>query len=216
MLLPSNLSFMSNHESVQKIAYTLNNPGSNYFQQATELHCLRSFIKPHVTHLVLSNPCQPPQSCLAFFSFFKANYSLGTCKSDIQDYACLISTLYHAQKFAEMKNILNYIVTAENHGVPEERSCFVILLALKKCGEVDLLTRFFRKMVDSGRVVIKVQSLTLVIDVLCQKRELERAKALMDEMEGKGIVEPNVVTYNTLLKAYIARKDQNGINVVLS
>ncbi|TKY53653.1 Pentatricopeptide repeat-containing protein [Spatholobus suberectus] len=99
--------------------------------------------------------------------------------------------------------------------VIEGRSCFVLLLALKKCGEVDLCVRFFRRMVESGRFEIRVHALTLVVDVLCRRGEVEGAKELMDEMAGRGVVRPNVFTYNTLLNACVVRKDRKGVDEVL-
>ncbi|KAL1367365.1 hypothetical protein AAHE18_02G047200 [Arachis hypogaea] len=97
----------------------------------------------------------------------------------------------------------------------EERSCFVLLLALKKCGELDLCRRFFHRMLESGRIQIRVQSLTLVVDVLCRGGEVEKAKELMAEMASKDIVKPTVFTYNTLLNAYVRRKDQRGVDEIL-
>lgn len=114
--------------------------------------------------------------------------------------------------FEEAFRVYDYV---EGKGlVIEERSCFVLLLALKKCGEVDLCLRFFRQMVESGSIEIRVQSLTLVIDGLCKRGEIGKAKELMDEMAGKGVVKPTVFTYNTLLNAYVARKDQRGVDEI--
>ncbi|GAU42870.1 hypothetical protein TSUD_13380 [Trifolium subterraneum] len=115
--------------------------------------------------------------------------------------------------FEEAIRIYDY---AEEKGMGiEERSCFVLLMALKRCGEVDLCLRFFRRMVESDGIEIRAQSLTLVIDALCRKGEIEKAKELMDEFVGKGMVKPTVFTYNTLLNAYVRRKDQKGVDEIL-
>nr|KYP73580.1 Pentatricopeptide repeat-containing protein At2g32630 family [Cajanus cajan] len=98
----------------------------------------------------------------------------------------------------------------------EPRSCFVLLLAFKKRAHFHLCEPFFRRMVDSARVDIGVQSLTLVVDVLCRNGDVERAKALIHEMAARGVVTPNVFTYNTLLNACVARKDRNGVGEVLA
>ncbi|MCI45931.1 pentatricopeptide repeat-containing protein, partial [Trifolium medium] len=47
------------------------------------------------------------------------------------------------------------------------------------------------------------------------KGEVEKAKELMDELAGKGMVKPTVFTYNTLLNAYVGRKDQKGVDDIL-
>ncbi|KAL5067506.1 hypothetical protein RYX36_018393 [Vicia faba] len=70
-------------------------------------------------------------------------------------------------------------------------------------------------MVESNGIEIRVQSLTLVIDGLCKRGEVEKAKELMDEMVTKSIVKPTVFTYNTLLNAYVGRKDRSGVAAVL-
>ncbi|KAK7277798.1 hypothetical protein RJT34_22815 [Clitoria ternatea] len=117
------------------------------------------------------------------------------------------------RKFHKALMVFDYV--REKGLVVEERSCFFLLLALKKCGEVDLCLRFFRRMVESRSVGIRVQTLTLVIDVLCRRGEVEKAKGLMDEMASKGVVKPSDFTYNTLLNAYVRRKDQRGVDELL-
>ncbi|XP_022640469.1 pentatricopeptide repeat-containing protein At2g32630-like [Vigna radiata var. radiata] len=97
----------------------------------------------------------------------------------------------------------------------EGRSCFVLLLALKRCKEVEFCVRFFHRMVECGRVDIGVQSLTLVVDVLCRRGEIDRGKKLMKEMAERGIVRPTVFTYNTLLNACVVRKDRKGVEEIL-
>ncbi|KAJ1401692.1 Tetratricopeptide-like helical domain superfamily [Sesbania bispinosa] len=115
--------------------------------------------------------------------------------------------------FQEAFRVFDYV--EEKGLVIEERSCFVLLLALKKCGEVDLCLRFFHRMVESGSIEIRVQSLTLVIDGLCKKGEIQKAKELMDEVAGKCNIKPTVFTYTTLLNAYVGRKDRNGIDAIV-
>ena len=165
-------------------------------------------MKTVLTHIVTHHKlCNPALDIIASFDKNDTLFLTKLCD--------MLFRVYSDHKMFE-EALVVYDYMEQNGLVIEERSCFVLLLALKKSGDLDLLMRFFRKLVDSGKVEIKVQSLTIVIDVLCQKREVERAKALMDEMVGKGIVEPNVFTYNTLLKAYIARKDQKGVTEILS
>nr|POE50306.1 pentatricopeptide repeat-containing protein [Quercus suber] len=92
----------------------------------------------------------------------------------------------------------------------EERSCFVLLLALKKCDRVESCFEFFRQMVESD-VEITVYAMTSVIDGLCRRGEVERGRELMAEIVGRGI-KPNVITYNTFVNAYVERKDFRGVN----
>ncbi|KAL5076366.1 hypothetical protein RYX36_015350 [Vicia faba] len=88
-------------------------------------------------------------------------------------------------------------------------------LEFQRCGEIELCLGFFRRMVESNGIEIRVQSLTLVIDGLCKRGEVEKAKELMDEMVTKSIVKPTVFTYNTLLNAYVGRKDRSGVGEIL-
>ncbi|KAL2950624.1 hypothetical protein AAZX31_19G000100 [Glycine max] len=115
--------------------------------------------------------------------------------------------------FRDALKVFDYVM--EKGLVVEGRSCFILLLALKKCNKVELCVRFFRRMVESGRVDIGVQSLTIVVDVLCRRGEVGRAKELMNEMATRGVVRPTVFTYNTLLNACVVRKDREGVDEIL-
>ncbi|CAJ1932534.1 unnamed protein product [Sphenostylis stenocarpa] len=115
--------------------------------------------------------------------------------------------------FREAIGVFEYVMAKGL--VIDGRSCFMLLLALKRCNDVEFCVRFFRQMVESGRVNIGVQSLTLVVDVLSRRGQVERAKKLMEEMAEKGIVRPTVFTYNTLLNACVVRKDRRGVDEIL-
>ncbi|TQE06735.1 hypothetical protein C1H46_007684 [Malus baccata] len=227
---PTDPASISNQETAEKIAKTLIKLGLQPLKSTSP--SLLSNLNPHVTNLVLSNPLVPPHSCLTLFNFLQTNPSH---KPNLQAHAILIRRLYNARRFAQMKIVLNGIVTNDNLRFPvskitsliedepdgvkfvgtlcdmlfrvyadnkmfeeaigvfeyvgkngleiEERSCFVLLLALKKCGRVDLCLRFFDQMVEKG-VRITVYPLTLVMNELCKRGEVEKAKALMGEMAG--------------------------------
>ncbi|KAK8468114.1 hypothetical protein PHAVU_007G232500 [Phaseolus vulgaris] len=115
--------------------------------------------------------------------------------------------------FREAIGVFDYAISKGL--VIEGRSCIVLLLALKRCNEVEFCVRFFHRMVESGRVDIGVQSLTVVVDVLCRRGEIERAKKLMREMAERGIVRSTVFTYNTLLNACVVRRDRRGVDEIL-
>ncbi|KAK3211106.1 hypothetical protein Dsin_015812 [Dipteronia sinensis] len=81
-----------------------------------------------------------------------------------------------------------------------EKCCIMLLLALNRCDKMDMSFSFFRRMVGAN-VEITVFSITIVIDGLCKRGEVEKAKDLMEELVTRGI-EPNVVTYSTLINGY--------------
>jgi len=113
--------------------------------------------------------------------------------------------------FEEAVGVFDYM---EKNGLEiEERSCFVLLLAFKRCDRVESCLGFFCRMVESG-IEITVYSMTSVIDGLCKRGEVERGRELMGEMVDRGI-KPNVITYNTFLNAYVERKDFVGLNEIL-
>ncbi|KAE8705972.1 Pentatricopeptide repeat-containing protein [Hibiscus syriacus] len=95
----------------------------------------------------------------------------------------------------------------------DERSCILYLVALKKFDEGDSFLAIFRRMVKSG-VEVGVCSMTIVIDGLCRRGEVEKGRELMSEMSSKG-VKPIVITYNTILNAYVKRKDFGVVYEVL-
>jgi pentatricopeptide repeat protein len=59
----------------------------------------------------------------------------------------------------------------------DERSCIVFLVAAKKRRRIDLCLEIFRRMVDSG-VKITVYSLTIVVEGLCRRGEVEKKRFL--------------------------------------
>lgn len=105
--------------------------------------------------------------------------------------------------FEEGVRIFDYIL---GKGLSiEERSCIVFLVAAKKSGKIDLCLGFFRRMVDSG-VKITVYSLTIVVEGLCRRGEVEKSRELVDEISRKG-VKPEAYTYNTINNAYVKQRE---------
>ncbi|KHN23583.1 Pentatricopeptide repeat-containing protein [Glycine soja] len=113
--------------------------------------------------------------------------------------------------FRDALKVFDYVMTKGL--VVQARSCFMLFLALKRCNEVEFCVRFFRRMVESSHVDIGVQSLTVMVDVLCKRGKVGRAKELMkemtagnvrmvsalfDEMILRGIV-PNTHTFGELI-----------------
>ncbi|VVA90040.1 unnamed protein product [Arabis nemorensis] len=113
--------------------------------------------------------------------------------------------------FEESVKIFDYILSK---GLSiEERSCIVFLIAAKKSGKIDLCLEFFRRMVDSD-VKITVYSLTIVVDGLCRRGEVEKSIDLIDEISRKGI-KPEAFTYNTIINAYVKQRDFSSVEMVL-
>ncbi|KAK2656650.1 hypothetical protein Ddye_009702 [Dipteronia dyeriana] len=100
--------------------------------------------------------------------------------------------------FEEAIGVFDYM---ENIGFKiRGRCCVLLLLALNRFDKMDMSFSFFRRMVGAS-VEITVFSVTIVIDGLCKRGEVEKAKDLMEEMVTRGI-KPNVVTYSTLINGY--------------
>uniref|UniRef100_A0A2P2NY29 Pentatricopeptide repeat-containing protein n=1 Tax=Rhizophora mucronata TaxID=61149 RepID=A0A2P2NY29_RHIMU len=115
------------------------------------------------------------------------------------------------QRFDFGIHVFGYMVS--NGMKIDGRSCIVFLLALKRCDKMEECLDFFKRMVESNAEVT-VYSMTIVVDGLCKKGWIKRAMYVMIQMDCKGI-KPNVVTYNTLLNAYIKRMDFEGVNKML-
>ncbi|KAI6685837.1 hypothetical protein NL676_031750 [Syzygium grande] len=94
-----------------------------------------------------------------------------------------------------------------------ERACTVHLLALKRSDQVGLCVEFFSKMVESG-IGISVYSLTVVADGLCRNGAVKMARELVEQMSGKR-VEPNIVTFNTLIEACVKWWNFRELDLVL-
>ncbi|KAI3412271.1 uncharacterized protein J3R85_017519 [Psidium guajava] len=94
-----------------------------------------------------------------------------------------------------------------------ERACTVHLLALKRSDQIGLCVEFFSKMVDSD-VGISVYSLTVVVDGLCRNGTVKMARELVEQMSRKR-VEPNIVTFNTLVDACVKWWNFQELDLVL-
>ncbi|KAL1543916.1 pentatricopeptide repeat-containing protein-like isoform X1 [Salvia divinorum] len=115
-------------------------------------------------------------------------------------------------KFDEGLEVFEYMVN--NKFEIDERSCMVYLVALKKCNRFGSLYDFFQKMVECN-VVITVYSMTLVMDGLCKRKEVEKARKLMHDLVGRG-VKPNAYTFNTLIDAYVKKSNHEGVKDILA
>ncbi|KAK1578616.1 hypothetical protein Q3G72_031719 [Acer saccharum] len=110
----------------------------------------------------------------------------------------LFSVYADNEMFEEAIGVFDYM---ENIGFKiHERCCIVLLLALNRCDKMDMSFSFFRKMVGTN-VEITIFSMNIMMDGLCKRGEVEKAKDLMEEMVTRGI-EPDIVTYNTLINVY--------------
>ncbi|PPS11918.1 hypothetical protein GOBAR_AA08739 [Gossypium barbadense] len=136
----------------------------------------------------------PVEEILSLFDFeFDNSYFLNKL-SDFLFRVCVDN-----KRFEEANLVFDYM---KKMGFNiDERSCILYLVALKKSDKGDSFLLFFRRMVESG-VEIGAYSMTIVIDGLCRRGEVEKGRELMNEMASKG-VKANVVTYNTILNAYV-------------
>ncbi|CAI0475742.1 unnamed protein product [Linum tenue] len=127
-------------------------------------------------------------------------------------YDMLFRVYADARMFEEGLEVFDYMIS--NGLKIDERSCIVYLLASKRCDRMEMCSVLFRKMVNSN-MEVSVYSLTIVVDGLCRRGRVTRAKELMIEMaEVKGI-KPNVITYNTILNGYVKIRDSAGIEEIL-
>ncbi|GAB4842902.1 hypothetical protein Ancab_012880 [Ancistrocladus abbreviatus] len=96
----------------------------------------------------------------------------------------------------------------------DERTCTCHLFALIRCDQFGLALEFFWRMVNSG-VEVSVFSLTAMVDGLCKIGEVKMARELVEQMVGRGIVKPNIITFNTLLDACAKRWKFGELDLVL-
>ncbi|GAB2285071.1 hypothetical protein Dimus_019526 [Dionaea muscipula] len=102
-----------------------------------------------------------------------------------------------------------------NNGVQiSERTCTGHLCVLVKHGQIGVALQFFRGMIDSG-MEVSVFSLTVVVNGLCGIGEMKMGRELVEEMISKGILNPNLVTFNTLVDACAKRWNFGELELVL-
>ncbi|KAK2999272.1 hypothetical protein RJ639_023467 [Escallonia herrerae] len=110
---------------------------------------LTSSLTPHITHLVLTNPQVPTQSCLQLFNLLQRNPSQ---KPTFQTVLALVTRLFKARKYAIAKNILNQSVISNNLRYP---FCEIASLVSENCEGpkvvVKLFDMLFRVYADTRR-----------------------------------------------------------------
>ncbi|XP_023753083.1 pentatricopeptide repeat-containing protein At2g28050 [Lactuca sativa] len=94
----------------------------------------------------------------------------------------------------------------------DERTCFIYLIALLRCEHLVSGLVFFYKMVESG-IDVSVYSLTVVVDRLCKNGEIKKARELIEAVCKN--IEPNVITFNTLVDACCKRWNFKELDLVL-
>ncbi|XP_076899755.1 uncharacterized protein LOC143553708 [Bidens hawaiensis] len=115
-------------------------------------------------------------------------------------------------RFNESLEVFQYM-KSNGFSKIDDRSCMVFLLAAKRYGKFDLLSGFFREMVDLG-VGITVYSMTMAVSAMCKVGESVKARELVNEMIVKG-VKPNANTYNVLIDTHLKKHEFNEVEVVL-
>nr|GLL30536.1 pentatricopeptide repeat-containing protein At2g32630 [Ipomoea trifida] len=115
-------------------------------------------------------------------------------------------------RFKEAEEVFDYL--KNNEFEIDDRSCMVYLLAVKRSNQFHSMFEFFQKMVKAN-VKITVYSMTMVIDGLCKRGEVDKARKLMDDMLCRG-VKPNEYTYNTLLDRYVKNSDLGAVKEILN
>jgi len=113
-------------------------------------------------------------------------------------------------KFIVAFETFNYM---RNHGIAiDERTCCIYLMALLRCQHLVLGLVFFYNMVESG-IDVSVYSLTVMVDGLCKSGEIKRARELVEAVCKN--IEPNVITFNTLVDACCKRWNFKELDLVL-
>ncbi|RYR24693.1 hypothetical protein Ahy_B02g058204 isoform E [Arachis hypogaea] len=82
----------------------------------------------------------------------------------------------------------------------EERSCFVLLLALKKCGLIDEALRV-QDIMARKEIEADVFTYNIIACGLCKVHRYEEAKRTLNTMLEKGVV-PNVVSFTTFIEIH--------------
>ncbi|KAM1249736.1 hypothetical protein ACFX2G_033077 [Malus domestica] len=224
-VFPAEPTFISNQETAEKIVKTLIKSGIQPLKSTSS--SLLSSLNPHITNLVLSNPLVLPHSCVKLFNFLQKNPSH---KHNLKSHVTLLCRLYQARKFAQMKIVLNVIVTNDNLRCPVSEIASLIEEGpngMKFAGTLcDMLFRVYaeNKMVEEaigvfdyvGRNGIEIGERSCIVLLLALRKcgRVDSCWRFFDRMVKNG-VRITVLTYNTILKAYIGRKDFEGVSEVL-
>lgn len=96
----------------------------------------------------------------------------------------------------------------------DEKTCAVLLLALKRSDCLRTCLDFFNRMIASS-MEVSVYPLTIVVCALCSNGNIKMGRELVEEISKKGIVKPNVVTFNVLVAACVRRWNFVELELVL-
>ncbi|KAL1209525.1 Pentatricopeptide repeat-containing protein [Cardamine amara subsp. amara] len=115
-------------------------------------------------------------------------------------------------KFDEVVEVFEYM--KNNEIKIDEKTCTLHLLNLKRCDQMELANEFFRSMVESGRDVVSVYSLTVVVSALCYNGEIKRGRELVEEMILVKGIKPNIVTFKSMIDSCVKRWDFDELDLV--
>ncbi|XP_018674204.2 small ribosomal subunit protein mS78 (rPPR3a) [Musa acuminata AAA Group] len=95
-----------------------------------------------------------------------------------------------------------------------DRSLCALLSAFLKNDCVDRLQDVFDRAAVEFGIAPGIASYNVLLRALCSIDEVEKARALLDEMPDKG-VEPDIICYNTVLEGYLKKGDYSGFDEFL-
>ncbi|KAL4576977.1 hypothetical protein LXL04_013078 [Taraxacum kok-saghyz] len=114
-------------------------------------------------------------------------------------------------KFFAAFETFNYM--RNNRIVIDERTCTIYLITLFRYQRLELGLVLFYKMLESG-IDVSVYSLTIVVDGLCKNGDIKKARQLIEAVCNN--IEPNVITFNTLIDACCKRWNFEELDLVLT
>ncbi|KAK9723976.1 hypothetical protein RND81_05G038500 [Saponaria officinalis] len=227
-------SLTHNQEIAKQICNSLTSSSSSCLKNLQESPVL-SNVNSHIIHIILSDQNVPVSSTLQFFRLLQNNPSFSSQKPDLRSYLTLICRLLKARDFtvdqnlrcpvSDMGSILDEccgssVVIAKYYDLlmrvyaDDSRfdDAFQVFDEMSKRGFV-VEERTCMKMVSSG-VKVTVHLVSILVDRLCKKGYIKRARQMVIEASGWG-VQMNAYAYNSLIEFYMKKHDFGGVGDVL-
>ncbi|ESQ50721.1 hypothetical protein EUTSA_v10022683mg [Eutrema salsugineum] len=167
------------------------------------LHILKSqpgFSPEHSTfHILLSHACRAPDSSLSNVHLvLNLMVNNGVAPNQVTtDIA--VRSLCESGRISEAMDLIKEL--SKNHSPPDTYTYNFLLKHLCKCGSLDVVYEFIDEMKETFEVKPDLVSYTILIDNVCNSKNLREAMRLVSALGDAGF-KPDCFLYNTIMKGF--------------
>lgn len=150
-------------------------------------------------HILLSHACRAPDSSLSNVHRVLNLMVNNSVEPDHVTTDIAVRSLCESGRVDEAMELVMEL--SEKHSPPDTYTYNFLLKQLCKCGPLNVVYNFIGKMRDAFKVKPDLISYTILIDNVCNSKNLREATRLVSALSDAGF-KPDCFVYNTLMKGY--------------